>query len=174
MLGRKMIIKPDGFPQQIQTYFTPEMTGYAATPKNILVQPIQWMAELAGNKKLTWRNTGLKFTTIQAGTVKWTSTSISNALKMEVTASAEFDGFVAYEVKVTALNDVSLDNTSLQLPMHQSAAKYMMGLGQRGGYRPSGFDWKWDVANKNQDGAWLGDVNAGLQYSLRDERYVRP
>ena len=50
----------------------------------------------------------------------------------------------------------------------------MMGLGQKGGFRPSAFDWKWDVANKNQDGAWIGDVNAGLQYSLRDEKYVRP
>ncbi len=174
MLGRKMIINPDGFPQQIQTYFTPEMTGYAATGKNVLVQPVQWKAELAGNKKLTWRNAGVQFTTIKPGNVKWTSTSMSDALKMEVTASAEFDGFVAYEVKVTALKDVSLDNTSLQMPMHKSAAKYMMGLGQRGGYRPSNFDWKWDVANKNQDGAWLGDVNAGLQYSLRDEHYVRP
>ncbi|HLX66239.1 MAG TPA: glycoside hydrolase domain-containing protein, partial [Puia sp.] len=43
------------------------------------------------------------------------------------------------------------------------------------GYRPDSlFRWKWDVAHKNQDGAWIGTVNAGLQYSLRDERYVRP
>jgi hypothetical protein len=50
----------------------------------------------------------------------------------------------------------------------------MMGLGQKGGYRPENFEWKWDVAHKNQDGAWIGNVNAGLQYSLRDEKYVRP
>src|SRR6185437_10014345 len=51
---------------------------------------------------------------------------------------------------------------------------YMMGLGLKGGYRPEKVDWKWDVAHKNQDGAWIGNVNAGLQYSLRDESYVRP
>ena len=52
---------------------------------------------------------------------------------------------------------------------------YMMGLGQKGGYRPdSMYRWKWDVARKNQDGAWVGAVNAGLQYSLRDEHYTRP
>ena len=26
----------------------------------------------------------------------------------------------------------------------------------------------------NQDGAWIGDVNAGLQFMLRDDHYVRP
>src|SRR5258708_17921464 len=50
----------------------------------------------------------------------------------------------------------------------------MIGLNQKGGYRPENFEWKWDVAHKNQDGAWIGNVNAGLQYSLRDEKYVRP
>ena len=39
---------------------------------------------------------------------------------------------------------------------------------------PESYEWKWDVAHKNQDGAWIGNVNAGLQYSLRDEKYVRP
>jgi hypothetical protein len=36
------------------------------------------------------------------------------------------------------------------------------------------YRWKWDVSHKNQDGAWIGTVNAGLQYSLRDKRYTRP
>jgi hypothetical protein len=47
-------------------------------------------------------------------------------------------------------------------------------LGQKGGLRPDTVKWKWDVATKNQDGAWIGEVNAGLQYTLRDENYVRP
>jgi hypothetical protein len=49
-----------------------------------------------------------------------------------------------------------------------------MGLGQKGGIRPDSVGWKWEVATKNQDGAWIGAVNAGLQYSLRDENYTRP
>ena len=28
--------------------------------------------------------------------------------------------------------------------------------------------------NKNQDGGWIGSVNAGLQFSFRDEKYSRP
>ncbi|MEO8110235.1 MAG: glycoside hydrolase domain-containing protein, partial [Ginsengibacter sp.] len=63
---------------------------------------------------------------------------------------------------------------TMHIPFKKDITKYMMGLGQKGSYRPEKFEWKWDVAHKNQDGAWIGNVNAGLQYSLRDERYVRP
>ncbi|HKO82376.1 MAG TPA: glycoside hydrolase domain-containing protein, partial [Chitinophagaceae bacterium] len=174
VLGRKLELNADGFPEQIQTFFTPEMTGYSSAPKNILAKPMQWIAEVNGGKKLTWKNWGVKFIAKQPGTVRWKSTNTSDALKMEINASLEFDGAIAYEVKLTALKDIAFDNTSLQMPLNKAAAKYMMGLGQKGGYRPAVFEWKWDVANKNQDGAWIGDVNAGLQYSLRDEKYVRP
>ncbi len=174
LLGRKVELNNDGFPKQIQTFFTPEMTGYTSTPKNVLHKPMQWLAEDNEGKKLLWKSSSVKFITRQAGTVKWTSTNTSDVLKMEVNGSLEFDGFVSYEVKVTALKDVALNNTTFQIPFNKSAAKYMMGLGQKGGYRPSSFNWKWNVAEKNQDGAWIGDVNAGLQYSLRDEKYVRP
>jgi hypothetical protein len=50
----------------------------------------------------------------------------------------------------------------------------MMGLGQPGGYSPGEFHWTWNVATRNQDAVWLGDVNAGLQLTLRDEHYIRP
>ena len=89
---------------------------------------------------------------------------------MDVNASVEFDGFVHYIVKVTALEDVAFNDINFQMPMQPTSAKYMMGLGQKGGDRPATFDWKWDVAHKNQDGAWIGAVNSGLQFSLRDEK----
>lgn len=173
ILGRKLELNGDGFLKQLQTFFTPEMTGYSSVPKNILAQPMEWVVEVEG-EKILWKQTGIKFTVKQPGTVKWTSTNVSDIVKMEVSASLEFDGAVAYEVKVTALKDVVFDNTNLVMPLDKSVAKYMMGLGQKGGYRPASVDWKWDVTHKNQDGAWIGDVNAGLQYSLRDEKYVRP
>ncbi len=93
---------------------------------------------------------------------------------MEIEGSLEFDGFMEYKVKVTALNDVELKDISMQIPFSSYASRYLMGLGEKGGNRPENFSWKWDVAKKNQDGAWLGNVNAGLQFSLRDEKYSRP
>ncbi|HTE02265.1 MAG TPA: glycoside hydrolase domain-containing protein [Mucilaginibacter sp.] len=174
MLGRKVILDNTGFPKNIETFFTPEMTGMTDQPKEILNQPISFMLEKTDGTKVMWKPNGLKFTAQTPGTVKWEAQNTIPGLQMDVTGSVEFDGFVAYTVKVTALQDMSFNDLRLHIPMNQKSAKYMMGLNLKGEKRPSTYEWKWDVAHKNQDGAWIGDVNAGLQYSLRDEHYVRP
>ena len=61
----------------------------------------------------------------------------------------------------------------LEMPLVKEAAKYMMGLGFKGGRRPASFEWVWDV-KKDQDSAWLGDADAGLQFKLKAENYARP
>ncbi|KQX15990.1 hypothetical protein ASC72_02600 [Flavobacterium sp. Root420] len=175
LLGRKLILGADGFPAQIQTFFTPEMTVIGTKANDILTAPIAFhFVDGAGKESLQWKNTGVKFLKKEAGTVAWESVSTSKSLQMDVNASIEFDGFVHYSVKITALEDASFNDINIHLPMQSSSAKYMMGLGQKGGNRPETFEWKWDVAHKNQDGAWIGNVNSGLQFSLRDEKYSRP
>jgi len=174
LLGRKLIVAPNGFPAQIQTFFTPEMTSVTTKANDVLSSPIDFHFVDASGKEVQWKNNGVKFTKKEAGTVSWESTSTSKSVQMDVNASVEFDGFVHYIVKVTALEDVAFNDINFQMPMQPTSAKYMMGLGQKGGDRPATFDWKWDVAHKNQDGAWIGAVNSGLQFSLRDEKYSRP
>jgi hypothetical protein len=175
LLGRKVTLDSNGLPKQIQTFFTPEMTGYQSQPNNLLTEGIHFhFIKKSDLKDIKLKNAGLKFTRTQPGTVQWTATSTSDELKVEVKGSLEFDGFVAFTIKVTALKDVELSDIAMHIPFEKSASKYMMGLGQKGGNRPEKFQWKWDVAHKNQDGAWVGNVNAGLQYSLHDENYVRP
>jgi len=173
LLGRKVTLDKTGFPKSIQTFFTPEMTSFSAKAKEVLNQPIKLIAE-NGTGAEVWQPKGLKFTETQPGTVKWTATNTSADLQMDVNGSIEFDGFAAYTIKVTALKDVDLKDIRMEIPFNKNAAKYMMGLNLKGEKRPGSYEWKWDVAHKNQDGAWIGDVNAGLQYSLRDENYVRP
>lgn len=174
LLGRKMELNNDGLPKQVQTFFTKEMTGYNAEPNNILAAPIHFSFINNDGKEMEWKTSGLQFTKQTPGTIEWLASSNNEAAQLEVAATMEFDGFISYTVKVTALHDATFKNISLQIPFTKESSKYMMGLGQKGGYRPDHFEWKWDVAFKNQDGAWLGNVNAGLQYSLRDEKYVRP
>ena len=175
LLGRKVELNKDGFPKQIQTFFTPEMTGMTSKSNNLLTEGIHFHCTKKGDTKdVIWKNEGFDFTLQQPGTVQWQALNTSPDLQMIVNASLEFDGFASYSVKITALNDIELDNITMHIPFAKPQAKYMMGLGQKGGYRPQTFNWKWDVAHKNQDGAWIGDVNAGLQYSLRDENYIRP
>ncbi|MBS1729540.1 MAG: hypothetical protein JSS67_02055 [Bacteroidetes bacterium] len=175
LFGRKVILNEDGLPQQIQTFFTPEMTGYQKQPNDLLKESIHF--QFTGKSPLQaiqLKNQGLHFTLQSPGTVQWNATSVSDDLKMDVHGSLEFDGFLSYTIKVTALQEISLKNISMLIPFREEVAQYMMGLGLKGEKRPAEFSWKWDVAHKNQDGAWIGNVNAGLQFSLRDEHYVRP
>ena len=175
LLGRKITLNEDGFPSQISTFFTKEMTGYTDVPNNLLAAPVQFnMITSANGQKLLFNNSTLQFTKKEAGTVQWKSSGSNDRLQVDVFASLEFDGFISYTVKVTALQNVSLKDIMMLIPLKKDMGKYLMGLGQKGGYRPEQLDWKWDVAHKNQDGAWIGTVNAGLQYSLRDDKYVRP
>jgi len=173
LLGRKFSINNDGLPKQIQTFFTPEMTSMSAKANDIIAKPFQLIAE-DQQGKIPWKSSPIKFINKTPGTVKWEVVSRSPFLQMDVNASLEFDGFVYYKVKIIAIKNIYLKDIRLEIPMSATSSKYMMGLGQKGGYRPENFQWKWDVAHKNQDGAWLGNVNAGMQFSLRDEKYVRP
>ncbi len=176
LLGRNIQLSPQGFPQQIQTFFTPEMTDTTPDPNNLLAENIHFhFVRQSDGKDIRLKNEGLQFTERSPGTVRWKASSVSDELRMDVNATLEFDGFLAYTVKLTALTDLDLKDIVMHIPFQPEVAKYMMGLGQKGGYRPdSMYRWKWDVAHKNQDGAWIGTVNAGLQYSLRDEHYTRP
>lgn len=172
ILGRKLVLNNDGLPKQIQTFFNSEMTDLVSTGKNILSSPIHFIYDYANNSEL--KTATLKYTETKEGKVSWEASSKNNQLSMLVKGSLEFDGMMVYDVTVTALKDLSLHNIGMEIPFTKASSKYMMGLGQKGGKRPASFNWKWEVATKNQDGAWIGDVNAGLQYSLRDENYVRP
>jgi hypothetical protein len=176
LLGRSIRLGSQGFPEQIQTYFTPEMTEMTDQPTNLLAEGIHFhFVRESDGKDIRLNPGGVEIVERTPGTVRWTAINVSDTLRMEVSASLEFDGFLSYKVKVIALADVDLKDIVLHIPFQPEAAKYMMGLGRKGGYRPDSlFRWKWDVAQKNQDGAWIGTVNAGLQYSLRDEHYVRP
>jgi hypothetical protein len=174
LLGRKMELGEDGFPKAILTYFNEEMTGFSQSPKSVLASPIRFVNLDKEGKKIEWKPAGLVFTRKDSGTVSWTSRNRGGKLEMEVRGSIEFDGFVVYKVRINALEDYELKDIYLEIPYTDSSSIYLMGLGQKGGIRPASFDWKWDVMHKNQDGAWLGDVNGGMQFSLRDEKYIRP
>jgi len=175
LLGRKLFLNKDGFPAQVQTFFTPEMTTIGTTPNDLFTEPVHFhFYDTAGKQPLQWKTDGVHFIKKEPGTVSWQSTNTSASLQMDVNASLEFDGFLNYTVKFTALQDMEFKEINFHLPMQPSATKYLMGLGLKGGIRPDTLQWKWDVAHKNQDGAWIGNVNAGLQFSLRDEKYSRP
>jgi len=78
-----------------------------------------------------------------------------------------------YKLILIAKKDVTVEDIVLSVPMKPDAATYILGLGFKGQKRPPAINWKWDVTN-HHEGIWLGNVNKGLQYVLRDENYERP
>jgi len=173
LLGRKVKLAASGLPEKIQTFISEEMTSYVKEPKEVISTPFKFAA-IDEKGEVNWKNKNFRFTAKDKGNAKWESQSSGRNLSIKVNGSIEFDGFCSFEIILKAEQDVDLKDISLEIPFNKESAKYIMGLGLKGSSLPESYDWKWDVAKKNQDGAWIGDVNGGLQFNLKDENYVRP
>jgi hypothetical protein len=173
ILGRSFALGPDGLPASIHSYFDIRMTALSATPRELLTGPIRLIAEDTAGQTLPWSTNGVKFTKQAAGAAAWESHSNDGPLAMNLHAQAEFDGTIEYDITLRAREAIKLNDIRLEIPLARPVARYAMGLGLKGGNAPPSFDWQWEVKH-NQDGAWIGDVNAGLQFTLKDDRYSRP
>ncbi|MGB9765413.1 MAG: glycoside hydrolase domain-containing protein [Candidatus Saccharicenans sp.] len=174
-LGRRLSLSKSGLPENIQSFFTPEVTNIGRQPINLLMSPFEFVFRNYTGLKQEIKNKSFSFTKISPGTVCWQAENEipSLHLALEITGRMEFDGFVEFKVAVKAKEDTEVDDIRLVIPFREEAANYMMGLGFKGGKRPVSFSWTWD-REKNQDALWLGEVNAGLQVQLRAENYSRP
>ena len=173
ILGRQLTLHQSGLPAQIESYYSPEVTRIQETARPMLAAPMRLVAEDAAGQALAWSPGAIRFTRKEDGIAAWTARSTAGPLAMELNAAMESDGFVQFRITIRALRTFEVRDIRLEIPLAGDAARYMMGLGMKGGFRPPSYDWSWDV-RKNQDGAWLGDANAGLQLSLRAENYSRP
>jgi Glycoside hydrolase 123, N-terminal domain len=173
VLGRELLIAQDGLPAAIRSFFTIEMTSIGPNPREVLAAPVRLVLLDSAGRELPRLATGRNISRVGPGAVAWAATNRAGPLDLEINGRLEFDGHVEFTVAVRAREAVSLRDIRLELPFLSDVARYAMGLGLRGGGAPGVYDWTWD-STRNQDGAWLGDVNAGVQFSLRDDRYSRP
>lgn len=172
-LGRQVVIAKSGLVERIQSYFTSEVTQIEKRSRKILASPIKFVIEDATGAVLPWTENGPELTKKAEGIIAWKSQNTAGPLTMSCSAQMEFDGYLQFDISLTAREKIRLNDIRLEIPVEGEVAKYMMGMGFVGGSRPERYRWKWDP-EKNQDSAWIGDVNAGLQCSFRDERYSRP
>jgi hypothetical protein len=173
ILGRRITLGADGLPKEIESYFTEEMTAVAARGRSILAAPFQILIEDSAGAVLPFQNRPLRMTRQASGMAAWEAGGTSGGIAISVSGTLECDGTMEYSVILSTDRPRSVSNVRLAFAMPADVAKFVMGLGVKGGMRPPQIDWVWD-AGKNQDGAWLGDVNAGLQFTLKDENYSRP
>ncbi len=173
ILGRDVSLNAGGFPKSIRSHFSIEMTGYATHPREVLSAPIRLVVGDANSHDFSWSASHVRFVKQTEGAVAWEVSGHSGPLTTYLRGEMEFDGTIDYSIDLTARKASTVSDIRLEIPIVADVAHYAMGLGLRGGTRPDQYDWKWRVEH-NQDGAWIGDVNAGLQFSLRDDRYSRP
>lgn len=167
LLGRKVQLASNGFPEQITSYFQETLTAIGDTGRDLLAQPMALTAD--GGE---WENLDFSITKHKPATIGWHSTNQNSRFLMNLDAQIESDGNMEYKVVLIAREDGTIDDIALRTLLAPGVSKYMMGLGEKGGYA-RGLDWKWDV-QKNQDAVWTGDVNGGLQLRFYDNQYERP
>ncbi|MHC4165817.1 MAG: glycoside hydrolase domain-containing protein, partial [Planctomycetota bacterium] len=129
--------------------------------------------ETSEGRQVKWEIVGPRIVKTSAGTVVWESQSTSNALDLSCRGQMECDGFLGYSITLSASKETAVKDVRLEIPVFKDVARYIMGMGLKGGLRPAEHRWKWD-RKKNQDSVWIGDTNAGLQVVLRAENYSRP
>jgi len=174
VLGRRVTLNTLGFPEQIDSRFDIEMTRLAAgNGRRVLTGPVALVVSSKDGAVTPWSGSGPTFTKQAPGAAAWRARGTAGPLSMETDAQMDFDGNIEFTVRLRASRSTPVDDVRLEIPIASDVARYLMGLGFKGGRRPASFDWKWDVKN-NHDSAWIGDVNAGLQFTLKDDKYVRP
>jgi hypothetical protein len=173
ILGRLVTLDDLGFPKTIESWFSPEMTGFGKVRRPILTAPVRLVVEDGKGQALAWSASGFRFTKQAPGAAAWEANGTAGPVTISIVAQMEFDGDIEYAVALKADAPVTLRDVRLEIPIARDVARYMMGLNVKGGARPATYLWTWNPKN-NQDSAWVGDVNAGLQFTLKDDKYVRP
>tara|TARA_B100001989_G_C24551197_1_gene474944 strand:- start:2892 stop:5969 length:3078 start_codon:yes stop_codon:yes gene_type:complete len=172
-LGREIELNSLGLPKSISSYFSQEMTHLNKNPEDILSEEMSFKISTSSDNYEKFINSQFKIQQGNLASSKWEALNSSKNFKMNVSGLIEYDGMVDIKIKLISKVDTFLDNISFLIPMEKDASKYMLGLGRKGRKLNKNINWKWDVS-KHQEGLWLGNVNKGLQYVLRDNNYERP
>ncbi len=159
ILNRSVSFGKTGLPAQI-----------ISNGRKILASPMAFNVSVGG-KNLPFTLVSQKTLKSNAGVVEREYISKSGALTLTAVCRMEFDGMAAWHMSLTADKDISLSNASLSMPVAGDVAKYMMGMGKRGGFRPSAWDWSWSTDHADNM-LWIGDYNAGVQLKLVPQKDI--
>ena len=173
ILGRSITLASNGLPSQIESQFDERMTRMANRSHPLLSAPIELLVQDANGTHGLISHGVPDIQRDGPAKAHWQMAAQAGPLQGDVKASLEADGTLTYAIALTTSTSVTLSDIRLQVPLRSDMAQYELGLGRAGDHVPTDFSWKWNVEN-NQDGAWIGAVNAGLEFHLRDDDYRRP
>ena len=153
-LGREVKFGPTGFPASL-----------ASNGNEILSRPISLKVDLDG-KSVTWKSS-TPITSTRPAAITTSVVNKSGPMTMTCQSKMEADGYINYRVSLSSKSRVSLSDVRLEIPYCSEVAKFLMGMGRKGGVRPSEWKWDWNKGYANNM-VWIGSVDAGLQCKLKD------
>ena len=164
ILGRKLTYDIFGLPSKITSSFTESNNSCNGTDKDIISRSVR-LDVLQGKSRI--RFTGVKpvIKKLESGLVSWESALCSDAVDIKLTTGMGCDGNIDFMAEFNIKDNIHLDNIELIMPYKKAVAKYLMGLGIKGGFRPDSVERKWGQPHNM---VWIGDVNAGLQLRMYD------
>lgn len=166
LLGRAVRLADSGLLSSITSTFTRNVDGADGPPRELLAEPIRFLVQPDGAPPVTWRGTDPSITARASGSVAWATTNTSGAFEFVCRGKLECDGYVNFRLTLRCREVTRLSDIRLEIPLRREIARYLMGLGHKGGLRPSRWEWKWDSSRSNNQ-LWVGDVNAGLSCKLK-------
>ncbi len=174
VLGRSVTLGQLGLPESVVSHFSDDLSSADGESTAVLSAPTHLRLIGTSGSELHLEGGAASLPGPHDDGFAWSASAVSGSVTVKVVGSLDFDGTLCYEVDLSTSSATDLLDVQLVLPLRTAVARYVMGLGQRGGLRKSPLDWSWDVQTRNQDAVWTGTHNAGLQLSLRDEHYRRP
>jgi len=171
-LGHRLTFSGGGLPKSIVSTYTASVDSTEGPIREILADPVAFVVQTQ-NKDVVFGDGQARVVSRTPATVVWESESSSAVFALHCRASMEFDGYIAYQLKLSAKRNIDVEDIRLEIPFRHDVAKHLMGMNHKGGLRQREVRWKWD-RDKHQDSIWIGDVNAGLRCQLKGPNYVRP
>ena len=171
-LGREVRFGDAGLPESIRSFFPMTVDAVDAEPREVLAAPVTFVAETADGP-VAWASKRSKMIKQAKGVLVRETQSQGGPLALGCRTTMEFDGYINVELTVKATEAADAKDIRLEIPIRRDVARYLIGMGKTGGYRPKQWKWKWDP-KKHQDSLWVGDVNAGLQVKLKGPDYTWP
>lgn len=164
ILGREINFNDLGLPSQYTSYFD-ESIAISKEKNNFFFKPF----DLNFGEKVLKSN--LQFITHNAS-VEIICKGETQNLNFEINGTLHYEGFIDYNIKCTAKNDVTLNDFGLKSFILPYQAKYINGLGEYGGaYKDIDFKYS---SEKHLDSLFIGNANVGMRIKFKAENYIKP
>lgn len=130
----------------------------------ILKNPIEFKIEQA-DQEISWQAKKHRVIKENDAVVEQEWLAESGPFDITVKSVTEFDGSISTKATLRANKKVDISDISLNIPVDESLAQYMMGLAREGGFRVDSWQWEWKP-DRGGNFIWLGNVEAGLMLKL--------